>query len=130
MDDRLHTGLNGKSTCTVDDLNTAICMGSGDLPVYATPSMIALMESAALRAVVDALPEGTTTVGTKLDIQHIAATPIGLAVHATAELITVEGKKLIFKVQAFDEKEKIGEGVHERFVVQTERFVAKAAMKK
>ena len=109
--------------------NTAAAMGSGSLPVYATPAMTCLMEKAATEAVEALLPEGWTSVGISLSVQHKAATPVGLTVRAEAEVTAVEGRKITFAVRAFDEREEIGCGIHERFAVQQEKFVSKAAAK-
>ncbi|MZP29338.1 thioesterase [Heliobacterium undosum] len=128
--DNITVGLKGFKEEKVTADNTAIKYGSGGVEVYATPAMIGLMEGAALAAVDPLLPEGMATVGTYIAASHLAATPVGMTVRCEAELTEVDGKKLVFKVVAFDEAEKIGEGVHHRFVIQTERFLAKQAAKK
>lgn len=130
MDLNLAPGLTGETSDVVTENNTAIRYGSGNVPVYATPAMIGLMEGAAVAALEAHLPTGVSTVGTDLKVKHVAATPVGLAVRATAELLEVEGRRLVFAVQAFDEREQIGTGTHERFVIQVEKFLAKAAAKK
>ena len=109
--------------------NTAISAGSGTLPVFATPFMCALMEKAAWMAIAPALNEGDSSVGTKLNISHLSATPVGLKVWAESEVTAVDGKRIEFKVTAGDEKGLIGEGTHERFIVTDERFLAKTAKK-
>ena len=114
---------------TVTEQNTAICAGSGTLPVFATPFMCALMEKAAWMAIAPALNEGDSSVGTKLNISHVSATPVGLQVWAESEVTAVDGKRIEFKVTAGDEKGIIGEGTHERFIVTDERFLAKTAKK-
>lgn len=119
----LQIGLRGESTTTVVHENTAAHVGAGGVEVFATPMMIALMENAAWRAVADSLEEGDVTVGTLVNVQHLTATPLGQQVRATAELIEIDGRRLVFKVEAFDEKRKIGEGRHERFIVNLERFL-------
>ena len=106
--------------------NTAAAMRSGSLAVFATPAMVALMEEAAAGLLTENLPEGETSVGIMMNISHIAATPVGMKVRAVAEITAVEGRKVSFKVEAFDEVEKIGEGTHERFIVKSEKFLAKA----
>ena len=116
-------------TETVTESNTALSVGSGSLKVYATPAMLALMEKAACEALKDILGEGETTVGTLLNVKHIAATPVGMTVTATAELIERDGRKLLFNVQASDESGIIGEGSHERFVVLADRFTEKTYSK-
>ncbi|MDR2403281.1 MAG: thioesterase family protein [Spirochaetaceae bacterium] len=126
----LKTGLRSEEREMVNDENTAQAWGSGGLPVYATPAMVALMEKAAAAAVAEELPKGFSTVGTELTIKHLAATPPGMEVRAAAELTEAEGRRLLFKVEAFDEAGKIGEGVHSRFIVENERFVQKAEAKK
>ena len=118
----LKVGLTASIETKVFNKSSAEEMGSGDLDVYATPAMISLMERAALSAVSLHLPKGYTTVGTAVNIKHMAATPIGMNVKAVAELIAVDGKKLIFKVEAFDSNEKIGEGQHERYIVDSTKF--------
>lgn len=110
----------------VNEEDTAIAQGSGGIEVFATPRLVSIMENAAMNAVSPYIDEGYTTVGTKIDIKHIAATPITMKVKAHAELIEVDGKRLVFKVEAFDEVEKIGEGIHERYIVNIERFLNKA----
>lgn len=109
--------------------NTASALGSGGIDVYATPAMIALMEKAAMNAAQPALAEGLSTVGTMVNIKHMAATPVGMTVTAKAELIEVSEKRLLFKVEAFDGKDKIGEGTHERFIISVEKFISRVNMK-
>ncbi|MBA1334607.1 MAG: hypothetical protein HPY66_2511 [Firmicutes bacterium] len=130
MEFKLHIGLNSKIETIVKEKDTAANFGSGGVEVFATPMMIGLMENAALSAVDLHLPKGYATVGTHLDVKHLAATPIGMKVYATAELIEIDGKRLVFKVEAYDEKEKIGEGMHERYIINLERFLDKTAEKK
>ena len=114
-----------ESTTTVSASNTAATLGSGDMDVFATPAMVALMENAAMKAVAAALPEGSATVGTQMNTSHIKASPLGAAITASAVLTEVEGRKLTFAVKAWDDKGVIGEGVHTRFVVDRERFMDK-----
>ena len=123
-------GMKGRADTVVVQENTAAAVGSGLVPVFATPYMIALMENAAVNAVQPGLEDGQGTVGTRLDVTHDAATPIGLKVWAEAEVTAVEGKKITLSVKAFDEKGPIGGGVHERFVITVDRFLAKAEAKK
>ncbi len=113
----------------VTEKNTAATVGSGSLQVYATPAMLALMEKAACIAVAPLLDEGATTVGTLLNVSHLAATPVGMEVSATAELISQEGRKFIFRVTASDESGIIGEGTHERFSVMAQKFTDKTYSK-
>ena len=122
-------GMKARVEDVVTERNTAICAGSGTLPVFATPFMCALMEKAAWMAIAPALNEGDSSVGTKLNISHVSATPVGLKVWAESEVTAVDGKRIEFKVTAGDEKGLIGEGTHERFIVTDERFLARAAKK-
>lgn len=122
----IQVGMKGRADTTVSPADTASAVGSGLLPVFATPSMIALMENAAVNAVQSALEEGQGTVGTHMDVSHDAATPVGMAVYAEAELTAVYGRKLTFAVRAFDQAGPIGGGVHERFIITNDRFLAKA----
>lgn len=121
----METGLKYTSTLVVDKSKTAEAMGSGDMPVLATPVMVALMENAAMLAVKDALPEGATTVGGHINVSHVKPTGLGQEVSATACLTAAEGKKLTFHVAAYQGEILIGEGEHVRFVVDRERFMAK-----
>jgi fluoroacetyl-CoA thioesterase len=115
-------GLTGTAEIVVGTRDTAPHVGSGKIGVLATPIMVNLMEAAALQAVEKFMPPGHQTVGTHLDVKHFAATPIGLRVIAHAELVKVEGRTLTFRIRAEDEHEPIGEGVHERLVINVERF--------
>ena len=126
----IEVGMKGRAETVVTPENTAQAVGSGLVPVFATPCMIALMENAAVGAVQAALAPDEGTVGTRLDVTHDAATPIGMKVWAEAEVTAVEGRKITFAVSAYDGAEKIGGGTHERFVIRPERFLAKAQSKK
>lgn len=121
----IEIGLQAESKVTVTVENTALKLGSGDMEVFATPAMVALIENAAMRAVKNELEEGTTTVGTEMQTSHIKASKLGAEITASAELIEVEGRKLTFSVKAWDEVGVIGEGRHTRFIVNRERFLAK-----
>lgn len=121
----LEKGLSTRSSAIVAAGNTAAAMGSGDLEVFATPAMVALMENAAMTAVATALPEGSTTVGAEMNVTHIKPTGMGAEITATAVLTEVEGRKLTFNVGARDTEGMIGEGVHIRYVVDREKFMAK-----
>ncbi len=121
----LEKGLSATSKVVVNASNTALTMGSGDLEVFATPAMVALMENAAMKAVADALPDGSTTVGSEMNCSHIKPSKVGATITATAVLTAVEGRKLTFTVGASDEQGIIGEGVHVRFVVDRKRFMEK-----
>ena len=118
----LRTGLTGAAEIVVGEEHTAPFVGSGRVRVLATPVMINLMEAAALDAVERLLPAGHQSLGIRLDVRHYAATPVGMRVRATAEVVRVEGRTVYFKVRAEDERELIGEGSHERVVVNLERF--------
>ena len=118
----LPAGLTGTAELMVGEQHTAPRIGSGRIRVLATPVMINLIEAAALAAVEQSLPENHQSLGTHLDVTHIAATPVGMRVRATAEVVRVEGRTIHFKVRAEDERELIGEGIHERVVVNVERF--------
>ena len=122
-------GMKGKVSTNVEREDTAYEVGSGSLLVYATPCMVALMEGAACEAIAEALGEDVTSVGTELSISHLSATPVGMEVYAEAEVTEVEGKAITFKVVAFDETGKIGEGTHKRFIVNSQRFLDKTYSK-
>lgn len=122
-------GLAGCCEETVTEEKTARSVGSGALPVYGTPCMLALIEQASCKALEDQLEEGQTSVGTLLNVQHLAATPVGMRVRAEAMVSAVDGRKITFSVKAFDETGVIGGGVHERFLVNAEKFVAKCYAK-
>ena len=126
----LTVGIKGKEEIVVTDANSAKTMGSGTLDVFATPAMIALMENAACNAIADALEDGQSSVGTKLDVSHDAATPVGMHVTAKAELVEVDRRRLVFRVTASDDAGPIGQGTHERFLIMAEKFLAKAEAKK
>jgi len=115
-------GLTGTAEIVVGTRDTAPHVGSGKIGVLATPIMVNLMEAAALQAVERFMPPGHQTVGTHLDVKHFAATPVGLRVVAHAELAKVEGRTLTFRIRAEDEREPIGEGFHERLIINVERF--------
>jgi len=123
--EELRTGLKGRKELIVEARHTAAHLGSGGVPVYATPMMVLAMEEAALGAVDSLLGPGTATVGYSLDVRHLAATPLGMRVVATAELVAIDGRMLTFRVEARDDAELIGEGVHVRAVIDMERFKAK-----
>ena len=126
----LETGIRGNQSVAVTPENTAKTMGSGTLNVFATPALVALAEKTCWMSVADALDEGYGSVGTKLELEHTAPTPVGMTVTCESELTAVEGRKLVFKVSLYDEKGPVGGGVHERFVVNDAKFAAKAESKK
>ena len=119
-------GMKAEVCTLVEREDTAKEVGSGDLLVYATPCMAALMEGAACEAIAEALSENQTTVGTALNIEHTAATPVGLEVRAEAEVTAVEGKVITFALSAFDEAGQIGRGTHTRVIVNSQKFLEKA----
>ena len=122
-------GMKGIVRTDVEKADTALEVGSGSLLVYATPCMVALMEGAACEAIEQAIPGDKTSVGTYLEINHLSATPVGLEVWAEAEVIAVDGSMITFKVEAFDEAGKIGEGIHKRAMINVQRFLDKAYTK-
>jgi len=125
----LKLGLRGQSSLVVTEAMTATHMGSGRIPVFASPMMIALMEAAAVDCIEAHLPAGQTSLGTHLDVSHSAPSPVGARIAATAELIAVDGRTANFKVEARDEHEIIGSGTHTRVIVDAGRFSAKVARK-
>jgi len=127
--EKLKIGMTGHAEMIVGTRDTAARVGSGKVVVLATPVLIALIEEAALDAVEAALEEGQQSVGTHLDVSHIAATPVGMRVTATAELTRIEGRKLTFAVRAEDEVDLIGEGTHTRVLVAADAFSARVDAK-
>ncbi len=125
----LTPGLRGEARVVVREEDTARHLGSGNVAVLATPRMIALMEKASVKAVDHLLPPGQATVGSEIRVRHLAATPQGMEVTVRSELVEVEGRRLTFKVEAFDEREKIGKGTHIRFVIDLDRFREKVKAK-
>jgi fluoroacetyl-CoA thioesterase len=119
---RVHPGLRGEAALVVGDEHTAPRIGSGKVRVLATPVMINLIEAAALAACEHLLPAGCQSLGTRLAVRHIAATPVGMRVTASAEVVAVEGRTVRFRVEARDERELIGDGAHDRVVVNVARF--------
>ena len=122
-------GLSAEIEITVTQTDTAAHLGSGLVPVYATPALVALMENAAVRALEGHLPDGQTTVGGQIDVRHLAATPVGMKVRARAELIEVEKRKLTFNIQAWDEAEQIGDANHVRFIIDEGEFMKRVEEK-
>jgi fluoroacetyl-CoA thioesterase len=125
----LRPGLTGSAELKVAVEHTAPSIGSGLVPVLATPVMINVIEAAALAAVEPLLPAGHQSLGIHLDVRHFAATPIGMSVRATAELVAIDGRTLMFRVEARDDKEPIGDGSHQRVVVNVARFDARVQKK-
>ena len=126
----IEVGIKGRAETVVVQENTAAAVGSGLVPVFATPYMIALMENAAVNALIPYMEENQGSVGTHLDVSHDAATPIGMKVWAEAELTAVDGKALTFAVTAYDEAGIIGKGTHNRFIIAVDRFLATTEKKK
>lgn len=122
-------GLTAELEQRVTEADVASRWGSGLVPVFSTPALVGLMEGAAVRALRGSLPPGQTTVGGHIDVHHLAATPLGMGVHARAKLTAVDGRKLTFQIEAWDDVEPIGQAVHERFLIDAARFIAKAQAK-
>lgn len=129
MERTLETGLKGQKEILVEQEHTAASVGSGDLPVFATPALASVLEGAAVKALEGYLPPSMTTVGISLTIEHSAATPVGGKVIAQAELTEIRGRHLIFSLTARDEQEIIGQASHERVMVQRDRFLQKVKEK-
>ena len=125
----LTEGLKGQQEIIVTEEVTAQQVGSGTLPVFATPAMISLMENTAYKSVAEYLEEGCGTVGTLMNVSHVAATPVGMKVTCETELIKVDGRALTFSVKAYDEAGLVGEGTHNRFIIMEEKFLAKTNSK-
>lgn len=126
----LQPGIKGRKSVIVSEANTAKTMGSGTLDVFATPAMIALIEQAAYTSVASELEPGWGSVGTALNVQHLSASPVGMTVTAETELVEVDRRRLVFSAQVFDETGLVGQGTHERFLVENEKFQSKANAKK
>ena len=126
----LRTGIKNKKEMVVTKELTADAWGSGGLPVYATPAMIALMENTAWASVEPYLEEGKSTVGTHIDVKHLSASPVGAHIICESELIEVDRRRLVFNVRAFDDAGLIGEGAHERFIIDIDKFMAGAEAKR
>ena len=129
MSSAFNVGLTGTAQTTVTDANTALALGSGQVPVYATPALVALLEEAAVNALKPSLEAGKTSVGTRIEVSHLAATPIGMIVRAQATLSAIDGRRLVFDVVAYDEAEQIASGIHERVIVDEQRFLARVREK-
>lgn len=125
----IEIGLKGRSETTVTEQNTANAIGSGLVPVFATPYMIALMENAAANSLLPYLADDEGSVGTQLNVAHTSATPVGMKVWAETVVTSVDGKRITFDVAAFDEVGEIGCGTHERFIIKPERFLTKTNSK-
>lgn len=119
-------GIKGRQETTVTSANVATSVGSGKVQVFATPMMISLIEKAACLSIEPFLEEGQSSVGTNIDVSHCSATPLGMKVWAETEVTGIDRRKVTFRVAAYDERGLIGEGTHERFIIDIEKFVAKA----
>lgn len=128
--DEITAGLTGERAMTVSEDDTAEKWGSGLVPVLGTPTLVAIMENAAVEALRGHLASDETSVGGRMDVRHLAPTPVNMGVRARAELRKVEGRRLVFDIEAWDDVEQIGAATHERFIVEKEKFVAKATAKK
>ena len=129
MQHEITTGITGEKSVAVKIENTALAMGSGTLKVFATPAMIALIEGCCAESVEDMLPQGITTVGTKVEVEHLAASPIGASILCKSKLVAADGRRLDFEVEVFDNAGLIGKGTHTRFTVEAQRFIDKAYSK-
>lgn len=127
--EELRLGLSAETSEFVSEQLTAVSVRSGLVSAYATPSMIALMENASVTAIQKCLSKGQTSVGAEVNVRHLAGTPVGVRVRARAEVIALEGRRVTFKVEAWDPHEKIGEGTHTRVIVDAARFKAKVEQK-
>jgi fluoroacetyl-CoA thioesterase len=129
MTEILHPGLSGQIELVVGRENTARHLGSGGVDVLATPELVRLVEQAAVAAVDPLLPAGQQTVGARIDLQHLAPTPLGMRVRARAQLVAIDGRRLTFEVEAEDEREVVARGRHERFIIDLQRFGQRVAAK-
>lgn len=129
MQHEITTGITGEKSVAVKIENTALAMGSGTLRVFATPAMIALIEGCCAESVEDMLPQGITTVGTKVEVEHLAASPLGASILCKSKLTAYDGRRLDFEVEVFDNAGLIGKGTHTRFTVDSQRFIDKAYSK-
>jgi fluoroacetyl-CoA thioesterase len=127
--EELAPGLHAEIEHIVTEADSASHWGSGLVPVFSTPALVGLMEQTAVTALTGHLSPGQTTVGAHIDVRHLAATPLGMRVHTRAELTAVDGRKLVFKIQAWDALDLIGEADHERFVIDEARFIARVQAK-
>lgn len=125
----IEKGIKNSVKIKVTESDTAKQAGSGDLEVFATPKMVALMEEASYKCIAPYLEEGSSSVGTLMNVKHLCATPVGMEVTAECEVVEIDGRRVVFSVRAYDEKGLIGEGTHERFIVYKDKFVAKTCAK-
>ena len=123
-------GLAAEVSMTVTEDDTAERWGSGTVPVLGTPSLVGLMEKAAVQALEGNLPPTQTSVGGRMDVRHLAPTPVGLQVHARAQLVDGEGHRLVFHIEAWDDVEEVGQATHQRFIIERESFISEAEAKK
>lgn len=125
----METGIIGKEELIVNEMNTAEALGSGSLAVFATPAMIALMEKTARLSVAPFLEDGQSTVGTLVNVKHLSASPVGMKITCRTELKEIDRRRLVFHVECSDEAGIIGEGEHERFIIDEAKFMAKTEAK-
>ena len=125
----LEIGLKNTKEVICDENNTAAAVGSGSLRVFSTPALLALMELCAAECAAVHLDEGQSTVGTKVELKHVAATPVGMSVKCECELIEIDRRRLVFDIKAYDERELVGECIHERFIVNNDKFLDKCYSK-
>ena len=118
-------GIQGLAEALVEEADTAKTVGSGDLLVYATPCMVALMEGAAYESIAPYLAEGESSVGTKMEVTHLSATPVGMSVRAESVVTAVDGRKVTFSITAYDEAGEIGKAIHERVIIKADRLLEK-----
>ena len=130
MEGHLVPGIVGEAEMRVAEAETAAHLGSGLVPVFGTPMLVSLMENAATRALEGRLMPGQTSVGVRIELDHMAPTPVGMGVKARAKLSSVDGRRLVFEIEAFDDIEIIGRAVHERVLVSSEKFVSRAEAKR
>ena len=126
----LTTGIKGYQELTVTQELTAEALGSGLLAVFATPALVALAEETAWKSVAGELEEGQGTVGTRIELSHMAATPLGMKVRCESELVEIDRRRLVFSFTVFDEREKVAQGSHERFIIDSAKFLAKSEEKR
>ena len=125
----LEIGLKNTKEITCDENNTAAAVGSGSLRVFSTPALLTLMELCAAECVLPHLEDGQSTVGTKVELKHVAATPVGMAVKCECVLIEIDRRRLVFDIKAYDDRELVGECNHERFIVNNDKFLDKCYSK-
>lgn len=129
MEKVIRQGIENETTKVVSEADSASNCGSGLLPVFATPALIALMEQTAHTSIENLLPEGSTSVGAEINVKHLKATPLGMQVRCHSKLVEINGRRMVFEIEAYDEIAKIGEAVHVRYIVDSKRFMDKLSQK-